>query len=195
MAQSPTKPSDSALLQGSPSCLPAALRDLIDNPQFSDVTFVVGKRRQVIHAHRCILASRCKVFHGMFLNQLKEKKSSEELQVPFVLADMNPDVFLAVLEFLYTNSVTLNSVITLEVLTSAVEYGLDDLRKLCVEFITKTLTVELACEALQAAVTYGQTDLRQKCLAYIERFTMVSNLLSTLSIGHALNITFKPACY
>ncbi|KAM4640656.1 BTB/POZ domain-containing protein 19 isoform 1-T2 [Discoglossus pictus] len=162
MAQSPAAP---VSLQGDSSSLTAALRGLIDNPQFSDVTFVVGKERQVIRSHRCILASRCKVFHGMF------SQPSQELQVPYVLADIHPDVFLAVMEFLYTNSVTLNSVIALEVLTSAVEYGLDDLRKLCVEFISKSLTVELACEALQAAVTYGQIDLRQRCLAFIEKYT------------------------
>ncbi|XP_053325437.1 BTB/POZ domain-containing protein 19 [Spea bombifrons] len=161
-----------ATLLGDNSCLPAALRGLINDPQFSDVTFVVGKERQVVHAHRCILACRCKVFQGMFSKQLQAAKSSQELQVPFVLADMHPEVFLAVMEFLYTNSVTLNNVIALEVLTSAVEYGLDDLRKLCVEFISKTLTVELACEALQAAVTYGQSDLRKKCLSYIERHTV-----------------------
>ncbi|XP_053549527.1 BTB/POZ domain-containing protein 19 [Bombina bombina] len=173
MSQAPTRTKSAApvSLLGDSSCLSDALRGLIDNPQFSDVTFVVGKERQTIHAHRCILASRCKVFHGMFSQQLQEANPSQELQVPFILADMQPEVFLAMMEFLYTNSVTLNSIIALEVLTSAVEYGLDDLRKLCVEFISKTLTVELAFEALQAAVTYGQTDLRHKSLTFIERFT------------------------
>nr|XP_025036276.1 BTB/POZ domain-containing protein 19 isoform X2 [Pelodiscus sinensis] len=38
----------------------------------------------------------------------------------------------------------------LEVLTSAVEYGLDDLRKLCVQFLKGALSVELVCEALQS---------------------------------------------
>ncbi|KAM4722939.1 BTB/POZ domain-containing protein 19 [Rhinophrynus dorsalis] len=173
MAQPPVtpKPGDPVLLQGNGSSLSSALRGLINNPQFSDVTFVVGKERQVVHAHRCILACRCKVFHGMFIHQLQAAKPSQEMQVPFVLADMDPNVFLAVMEFLYTNSVMLDNVIALDVLTSAVEYGLDDLRKLCVEFISKTLTVEMACEALQAAVTYGQTDMRQRCLAFIERFT------------------------
>ncbi|MEE6495260.1 hypothetical protein FKM82_001994 [Ascaphus truei] len=145
------KPGASASLQGNSSCFTAAFRGLINNPHFSDVTFVVGKERQVVHGHRCVLACRCKVFHGMFSQQLQSDEASQELRVPFVLADMHPEVFLAVMEFLYTNSVTLNSVIALEVLTSAVEYGLDDLRK--------------------AAVTYGQSDLRQRCLAFIERFT------------------------
>ncbi|XP_053893802.1 BTB/POZ domain-containing protein 19 isoform X5 [Malaclemys terrapin pileata] len=89
-------------------------------------------------------------------------------QTPLVLSHVQPEVFLAVLEFLYTNSVTLNSFMALEVLTSAVEYGLDDLRKLCVEFLTGALSVELVCEALQAAVTYRQTDLQEHCLVFVE---------------------------
>ncbi|XP_071897933.1 BTB/POZ domain-containing protein 19 isoform X3 [Anas platyrhynchos] len=93
------------------------------------------------------------------------------VQGPFVLGNVQPDVFLAVIEFLYTNSVSLNSHIALEVLTSSVEYGLQDLCKLCVEFIKDTLSVEQVCEALQAAVTYGQVDLQQHCLAFIESCT------------------------
>ncbi|XP_073499676.1 BTB/POZ domain-containing protein 19 isoform X4 [Phyllobates terribilis] len=137
-----------------------------------DVSFVVGKQRQVVHAHRCILMCRCKVFHRMFSHQLQAAQTPQEMQVPFVLADVQPEVFLAVIEFIYTNSVTLNSVIALEVLTAAVEYGLTDLRKLCVDFISRTLTVDMACEALQAAVSYGQNDLQQRCLSFIERHTV-----------------------
>ncbi|XP_068095625.1 BTB/POZ domain-containing protein 19 isoform X3 [Hyperolius riggenbachi] len=171
MAKSPALAAASVTLQGKSSSLSANLRELINNTQFSDVSFVVGKERQMIHAHRCVLACRCKVFHSMFTHQLQGVQSPQELQIPFVLADMNPEVFLAVLEFIYTNSVTLTNQIALEVLTSAVEYGLDNLRKLCVDYIGQSLTVEMACEALQAAVTYGQTDLRQRCLTFIERHT------------------------
>ncbi|XP_054689612.1 BTB/POZ domain-containing protein 19 isoform X2 [Grus americana] len=63
------------------------------------------------------------------------------------------------------------SVQALDVLTSSVEYGLQDLCKLCVKFIKDTLSVEQVCEALQAAVTYGQADLQQHCLAFIEGCT------------------------
>ncbi|KAM5148142.1 LOW QUALITY PROTEIN: BTB/POZ domain-containing protein 19 [Mantella aurantiaca] len=99
MAKSPALPT----LQGKRSSLPSALRGLINNPQFSDVSFVVGKERQVVHAHRCILACRCPVFQRMFSHQLQ---TAQELQVPFVLADY-PCGFLAVIEFIYTNGVTL----------------------------------------------------------------------------------------
>ncbi|XP_009977321.1 PREDICTED: BTB/POZ domain-containing protein 19, partial [Tauraco erythrolophus] len=139
-----------------------------------DVTFVVGREQQKVFAHRCVLACRCQAFRGM-LSQgpagSEDSPGSIPPQGPFILGNVQPDVFLAVIEFLYTNSVTLNSCIALEVLTSSVEYGLQDLCKLCVKFIKDTLSVEQVCEALQAAVTYGQADLQQHCLAFIEGCT------------------------
>ncbi|XP_056389093.1 BTB/POZ domain-containing protein 19 isoform X2 [Hyla sarda] len=168
MSQPPVKSGVSASLQGDPAALPAALRGLINNPQSSDVSFVVGRQRQVVRAHRCILMCRCKVFHTMFSRQ-----SPQEMSVPFVIEQLQPEVFMAVMEFIYTNSVTLDGHIALEVLTAALLYGLTDLRKLCEDFISRTLTVDMACEALQVAVTFFQKDLHQRCLAFIEQHTQV----------------------
>ncbi|XP_056389094.1 BTB/POZ domain-containing protein 19 isoform X3 [Hyla sarda] len=109
---------------------------------------------------------RCKVFHTMFSRQ-----SPQEMSVPFVIEQLQPEVFMAVMEFIYTNSVTLDGHIALEVLTAALLYGLTDLRKLCEDFISRTLTVDMACEALQVAVTFFQKDLHQRCLAFIEQHT------------------------
>ncbi|XP_033859903.1 BTB/POZ domain-containing protein 19-like isoform X5 [Acipenser ruthenus] len=154
--------------QGNTATFTAALRSLVNNPDFSDVKFVVGKERQEVFAHRCILACRCEVFHGMFSQQLQSDRPRELMDIPVVLSDVQPEVFLAVIEFLYTNCVTLNNCIALEVLTSAVEYGLDDLRKLCVEFITDSLTVETVCEAMQEIVkTRGFHELSDLALVSI----------------------------
>ncbi|XP_039929393.1 BTB/POZ domain-containing protein 19 isoform X1 [Hirundo rustica] len=121
-----------ARLQGDVAAFTAALRSLVNNPQFSDVMFVVGQEQRKVFAHRCVLACRCQAFRGM-LSQApvgsQDSSSSVPPQGPFILGNVQPEVFLAVIEFLYTNSVTLNSHIALEVLTSSVEYGLQDLCK------------------------------------------------------------------
>ncbi|XP_029474360.1 BTB/POZ domain-containing protein 19-like isoform X3 [Rhinatrema bivittatum] len=161
-------------LRGDTASFTAALRSLVNNPQFSDVKFIVGKEKQEICAHRCVLAARCSMFHAMFKQPVQSPDASQDqepAQVSIILGDVEPEVFLPLIEFLYTNSVTLNSLIALEVLTSSVEYGLNDLRKLCVEFIKETLTAEQACEALQAAVIYRQGDMKNHCLAFIESHT------------------------
>lgn len=74
--------------------------------------FVVGQEQQKVFAHRCVLACRCQAFRGM-LSQApmgsQDSSSSITPQGPFILGNVQPEVFLAVIEFLYTNSVTLNS--------------------------------------------------------------------------------------
>ncbi|XP_063153907.1 BTB/POZ domain-containing protein 19 [Candoia aspera] len=156
--------SGSTLLLGDPSAFAATLKTLINNPQFSDVTFLVGKEKQKVFGHRCLLSARCQAFHAML-------SQPHETQAPLILKHMQPEVFLTIIEYLYTNGVTLNNLTAIEVLTSSMEYGLDDLRKLCIEFIKDTLKVDQACEAFQAAVAYGLLDLQMYCLAFIENYT------------------------
>ncbi|XP_067997688.1 BTB/POZ domain-containing protein 19 isoform X1 [Melanerpes formicivorus] len=163
----------SARLQGEAAAFTAALRTLVNNPQFSDVTFVVGPEQQKVFAHRCVLVCRCQAFQGMLCQgpvDSEDSTSSVPPQGPFILGNVQPEVFLTVIEFLYTNSVTLNRHIALEVLTSSVEYGLQDLCKLCVKFIKDTLSIEQVCEALQAVVrTRGFHELSDVVLARVLR--------------------------
>ncbi|XP_037005404.2 BTB/POZ domain-containing protein 19 isoform X2 [Artibeus jamaicensis] len=129
----------------------------------SDVRFVVGQERQEVFAHRCLLACRCN-----FFQRLLGPEPSPGVPSPVVLSTVPAEAFLAVLEFLYTNTVKLHRHSVLEVLTAAVEYGLEELREICLEFVVKVLDVELVCEALQVAVTFGLGPLQERCIAFIE---------------------------
>ena len=67
---------------------------------------MIGPTRKPIHAHKCILAARCEVFRAMFAEGNHKSKDGE---VVFVLSEMVTEVFLPMLEYLYTNSVSLTS--------------------------------------------------------------------------------------
>ncbi|XP_021106441.1 BTB/POZ domain-containing protein 19 isoform X3 [Heterocephalus glaber] len=190
------------VVHGQAAPFSTALRSLVNNPQYSDVCFVVGQERKEVFAHQCLLACRCN-----FFQRLLGSESGPEVPRPVVLSTVPAEAFLAVLEFLYTNSVKLHhhsvstlsrawvgeagvqesacytvgpwagetpllpqlpSLQVLEVLTAAVEYGLEELRELCLEFVEKVLDVELVCEALQVAVTFGLGPLQERCIAFIE---------------------------
>jgi len=73
---------------------------------FSDVKFLIGQSRKAVYAHRCILSSRCAVFKATFAEQ-SQKNGTIDKDTPFVLSDMSADIFVAMLEFIYTNCVTL----------------------------------------------------------------------------------------
>ncbi|XP_029409820.1 BTB/POZ domain-containing protein 19 isoform X7 [Nannospalax galili] len=166
------------VVQGQAAPFSTALRSLVNNPWYSDVRFVVGQEQQEVFAHRCLLACRCK-----FFQRLLGTEPGPGVTSPVVLSTVPAEAFLAVLEFLYTNSVKLHRHSVLEVLTAAVEYGLEELREvwevktglvlllgiwLCLEFVVKVLDVELVCEALQVAVTFGLGPLQEQCMAFIE---------------------------
>lgn len=93
----------------------------------SDVRFVVGEERRVIYAHKCLLAARCEIFKAMFAVPKDEAAQSQE--TPFVLSDIKPTIFLAVLEFIYTNCSSLSTEIVIDVLAASIEYSLDGLTK------------------------------------------------------------------
>ncbi|XP_059143058.1 BTB/POZ domain-containing protein 19-like [Physella acuta] len=140
------------------------MKKLINNTEFSDIKFLIGPSRKQIHAHRCILSARCAVFKAMFA----EKPTAGDKEIPFVLSDMAPDIFLTMLEYIYTNCVTLSPKSALDVLATSLEYGLDGLRDLCVDYLENKLSVSNACDVMQAAVTYNQNDLKEKALDFIE---------------------------
>ncbi|XP_023410422.1 BTB/POZ domain-containing protein 19 isoform X2 [Loxodonta africana] len=163
-----------------------ALRSLINNPQYSDVRFVVGQEQREVFAHRCLLACRCN-----FFQRLLGMEPGSGVPSPVVLSTVPAEAFLAVLEFLYTNSVKLHyhsvspmsrglggkswgykrweefmhhvcaegqgklpfalqppNLQVLEVLTAAVEYGLEELR--------------------EVGVTFGLGPLQERCMTFIE---------------------------
>ncbi|GFS00748.1 BTB/POZ domain-containing protein 19-like [Elysia marginata] len=151
------------LMQGKAHIYAAAMKKLINNREFSDVSFRVGASQEIIYGHQNILAAHCTVFKAMFLDPNRESQ-----EMCFDLADMTPPIFLAMLEYIYTNCILLNSHIAVDVLATALEYGLDDLRDLCVEFLIQNLKVSNACDVMQSAVTYNQNDLKEMAMVYIE---------------------------
>ncbi|XP_074236808.1 BTB/POZ domain-containing protein 19 isoform X4 [Saimiri boliviensis] len=162
----------------------AALRSLVNNPRYSDVRFVVGQEQQEIFAHRCLLACRCN-----FFQRLLGTETGPGMPSPVVLSTVPTEAFLAVLEFLYTNSVKLHRhsvpvsfplplmglLPTLFHTHSGLERNVCPhrekyvyLSQLCLQFVMKVLDVELVCEALQVAVTFGLGPLQEHCVAFIE---------------------------
>lgn len=112
------------VVHGEAASFSTALRSLVNNPLYSDVRFVVGQERQEVFAHRCLLACRCN-----FFQRLLGSEPGPGVTSPVVLSAVPAEAFLAVLEFLYTNSAQLHRHSVLEVLTAAVEYGLEELRE------------------------------------------------------------------
>lgn len=181
---------------GQPDQFAADMRRIINDAEFSDITFIVGETREKINAHRVILAARCEVFRAMFAEQKAQAAKSKSQgrgsseYAPLVLPDVHPNVFLTVLEFIYSNSCSLVQSSVVDVLASAIEYGLDGLADCCSEFITKGLNVESACQSIQAAIAYNQNTLRDDCMDFIE-----ANTAAVFRSSHFAELSHETLAY
>ena len=68
---------------------------------YSDVKFKIGPGRKAFYAHRCILSARSAIFKALFAEQTPNR----DIEIP--LPDTSPEIFQAMLEFMYTNCVSL----------------------------------------------------------------------------------------
>lgn len=136
-------------------------RLLLNNSMFSDVKFVVEGRP--ISAHRCILYARAEYFRNMFDSNMRESSESE-----IVIPDVSYDVFLAVLEYIYSGTVEVaNGKLSVELLKAADMFRIEGLRNLCVEKVEQAVTVENAAFICQVADMHNALNLKQYCIIFM----------------------------
>ncbi|XP_076809731.1 BTB/POZ domain-containing protein 19-like [Clavelina lepadiformis] len=159
---------DEKLVRGDQTAFYSLMRKrCINHKDFSDCIFLVGSQRQLIYGHRCLLAGRSEVFRSMFSQQPIHAVASRDS--PYALPKVRPEVFLTALDYMYTNCCTLTSDLAADVMSLAMEYGLDGLRRLCARYLLDGLNVETACDVLQASVIHAQPDMLQKALDFTMR--------------------------
>lgn len=66
------------------------------------MTFEVGPDREVLHAHRLILTTRCEFFHAMFRKGAMRESENGIVRIE----DHSPEMVAKMLEFIYTNRVS-----------------------------------------------------------------------------------------
>ncbi|CAM9563936.1 unnamed protein product [Pylaiella littoralis] len=143
---------------------------LVNNPSRSDVTFAVEGKQ--IYGHRCIIGARCEPLERMLDGPMREACSAEGV-IP--LPNHRHAVFLAFLEFLYTDKVialgadSIDLEFCLDLMDVADQYLVGSLQRLCEDTVMMNITVENACGLLIAAVERLALPLRERCLGFIGR--------------------------
>jgi len=152
-------PDDSGHFDIPCSSLVSDLRDLVDSDTFSDVTFVV--EGTAVHAHK-VLCMRCQYFQAMLLGDMLESRATE-----IAIPDVRRAIFVALLEYLYTDSVDVPLDSTMELFEAADKFGVERLKKICEAKMLASINVENAAGIFLAADQYHASSLRDKCLAFI----------------------------
>jgi speckle-type POZ protein len=141
---------------------------LLQRETGADVTFLVAG--QSFAAHKAILAARSPVLMEEFFGKMKEK-NSRRVEVK----DMEAPAFEAMLHFIYTDAAAeledepLETTIVMaqHLLAAADRYGLDRLKLICEDKLSRGITVDTAATTLALAEQHNCSLLKAKCLEFI----------------------------
>eukprot|EP00088_Acartia_fossae_P037184 TRINITY_DN38355_c0_g2_i7.p1 TRINITY_DN38355_c0_g2~~TRINITY_DN38355_c0_g2_i7.p1 ORF type:complete len:909 (-),score=209.45 TRINITY_DN38355_c0_g2_i7:467-3193(-) len=140
---------------------------MFNNELLADIHFKVGRpgAEQRIPAHKFVLSVGSAVFDAMFNSALA--MTEEEICLP----DVEPQSFLALLKFLYSDEVQIGPETVMSTLYTAKKYAVPTLERHCVEFLKKNLSPDNACMLLTQARLFDEPQLAALCLDMIDKNT------------------------
>jgi len=161
-----------------PSVLVEDFRKLMDNEELSDVTFLVENKE--VHANRAILAVRSEYFKVMlFTGRMRESQPQQSI---IELRDVPYNVFLKVLEYLYTDSVSdLSLEISVSLLIISERFMLDRLKRLCEDSIRRDINSDNVINIYLASHRHNAMALKDIALDFILRNLHDPGVASSLS--------------
>ena len=116
---------------------------------------------------------RCEVFRAMFATA--EKPTEESQPSPLVLSEINPNIFLAMLEFIYTNCCSLSTDMVMEIISVS---------SICIIHMYMYFSLQVI-EVLAISIEYGLDGLTKvKICTYMYIMYMYTNVHTVLCIIH-----------
>mmetsp|Transcript_14369 Transcript_14369/g.16473 ORF Transcript_14369/g.16473 Transcript_14369/m.16473 type:complete len:593 (+) Transcript_14369:270-2048(+) len=154
------------------------MRGLVNDDEFSDVTFIVED--QPVYAHRAILAQRCEHFAAMFRSGFRES-TERNITIP----NTSKQVFLLLLEYVYTDSVKIELEHAIELYIASDLYQLERLRDMCCTVVRRNLNAENAGPLLQSASDAHCQVLKEAAMSYIvDNFDVVTKTEGIKHVSH-----------
>ena len=140
---------------------------MLNNDRLSDVKFVAAKSesKQVIPAHKFILAIGSPVFEAMFYGDLAETKDTIEL------SDCDNESLLELFRYMYSDEVNLSGSNVMGVLYLAKKYIVPSLTNKCAEYLKEKLDPSNVFSVLPFAQKYEEKALVDRCWMVIENHT------------------------
>ena len=138
------------------------LGHLFDSGRMSDITFIVGRR--YFKAHKIIMSARSSVFAGMF-----EIDGRVSPLPSLKIEDCEPEVFEAMLRFLYTDEVEETEEMAKKLLPIAQIYKLQLLQLKCEDILIQNISKINCAEMLLLADVHEAPSLKKDALNFIRR--------------------------
>lgn len=137
---------------------------LLKTGQWADCHFLVGAEphQTLMPGHKLLLAMASPVFDAMFNGGLPEKND------PIPILDVQPDAFRALLEYIYTDTITIPSMDkACELCYVAKKYMLPYVVERCTQFLWSDLSAKNVCRAYEFALLFEEPSLAERCLQII----------------------------
>ena len=147
---------------------------MLNNDRLSDVKFVAAnsngetESKQVIPAHKFILAIGSPVFEAMFYGELAETKDTVELP------DCDYESLLELFRYIYSDEVNLSGSNVMGVLYLAKKYIVPSLTDKCTEYLKEKLDPSNVFSILLSSLKYEEKALEDRCWKVIENQTEAS---------------------
>lgn len=130
---------------------------IFQNGNLSDVVLKVED--QEFKSHRCVLAARSPVFMAMMTHDTKENNSGV-----VDIQDVDHITFSSFLEYLYTGNIEAIMPENAEKLyTVADKYQVHELKKACMNYMRKNISVDNFCDILTLSLLHEEKDLIDSC--------------------------------
>ena len=147
---------------------------MLNNDRLSDVKFVAAnsngesESKQVIPAHKFILAIGSPVFEAMFYGELAETKDTIELP------DCDYESLLELFRYMYSDEVNLSGSNVMGLLYLAKKYIVPSLTYKCTEYLKEKLDPTNVFSILPCSLKYEEKALEDRCWKVIEDQTEAS---------------------
>jgi len=142
------------------------LSKLVNDKSTSDIA--IDLNGVTLFAHRGILCARSEFFRSLLSGGMKET----DLTVVTLKEAENPQIFLKVLEYIYTGRVKdtgEDHIYALNLLKAADHYCLSHMKLLCENIVEKKLTLNNVGEIVSIAEEYMNKRLKSVCFDYVFR--------------------------
>uniref|UniRef100_A0ACD5V5U6 Uncharacterized protein n=1 Tax=Avena sativa TaxID=4498 RepID=A0ACD5V5U6_AVESA len=157
-----------------PSDITEHLGKLLEAKETADVIFSVGE--ETFAAHKIVLAMRSPVFKAEFYGPMRQRGAQA-----VTIGDMQPNVFKALLHFLYTDDLDGNDrgEMIRHLLVAADQYAMERLKLVCQSFLCENLEVQNVATTLALADQHHCGILKDACIEFISSLNTMDDLVAT----------------
>jgi len=154
-----------------PTGLVHDFRRLLNDPEMADVCFLVDGNE--VDGHRAILAIRSEYFRVMLFNgNMRESVRSGSIHTaastPIKLNDVSFPVFMKVMEYLYTDTVShVQLGLAMELLIASEQFMLDRLKLLCEDIVRRELDASNVIGILVTSHQHNAKGLKELAMDFI----------------------------